>query len=358
MRDCQAAELVLGIDVGGTGSRVALAAAADRDADPAASPESADDPAAHPAVADTTRSDRLGEHTVLGTLTGPRVEIGPEGSSAPVVIRRLVSAARQAWPEQIPRVVGIGIGATGIASLTDDPAVLAQVIAAEADAPTAVTIDAVTAHLGALRGQGGAIAVLGTGAIAIAHPGADDHGVLTAQWSRVDGWGHLFGDRGGGAWLGRLALEAALRAHDKVDVRGAALLAAATGRFGQPSSWPATFYTRSDRAGLLAEFAADVATLARLDDPVAVDLLAEAGREAARSAVAASTAAGAQRVAVTGGLTQAGEALLEAFRAEAQHRRPDAAVVEAAGSPLDGALVLADHVAAGRVRAQAEVLWV
>lgn len=356
MRGCQAAELVLGIDVGGTGSRVALAAAADRDADAAASPGDAGDPAGHPT--DTTGSDRLGEHTVLGTLTGPRVEIGPEGSSAPVVIRRLVAAARQAWPEQFPRVVGIGIGATGVASLTDDPAVLAQVIAAEADAPTAVTIDAVTAHLGALRGQGGAITVLGTGAIAIAHPGADGHGVLTAQWSRVDGWGHLFGDRGGGAWLGRHALEAALRAHDKVDVRGAALLAAATGRFGQPSSWPATFYTRSDRAGLLAEFAADVATLARLDDPVAVDLLAEAGREAARSAVAAATAAGAERVAVTGGLTQAGEALVAEFRAEAQRRCPDAAVVEAVGTPLDGALVLADRVAAGRVRAQAEVIWV
>lgn len=337
MRDCGAAELVLGIDVGGTGSRVALASATDRDAG-------------------TAVSDRLGGQSILGTLTGPRVEIGPEGSSAPIVIRRLVAAARQAWPEPFSRVVGIGIGATGIASLADDPTVLAHVIAAEADASTAVTIDAVTAHLGALRGAGGAIAVLGTGAIAIAHPGADD-GVFADQWVRVDGWGHLFGDRGGGAWLGRHALEAALRAHDKVDVRGAALLAAATGRFGQPSTWPATFYTRSDRAGLLAEFAADVATLARLDDPVAVDLLAEAGREAARSAVAAAAAVGTMRVALTGGLTKAGEVLTSEFGAEASRLNPDVSVVESSGDPLSGALTLARLAAAGGVRPQPGVLW-
>ena len=63
-------------------------------------------------------------------------------------------------------------------------------------------------------------------------------------------------------------------------------------------------------------------------------------------------------ITTTAKTNEEAKALLEAFRAEAQHRRPDAAVVEAAGSPLDGALVLADHVAAGRVRAQAEVLWV
>ena len=324
-------DLVLGIDVGGTGSRVALAAPA---------------------------ADRLGDQVILGTLTGPRVEIGAEGTSAPVVIRRLVAAARQAWPEPFSRVTGIGIGATGIASLASDPTVLAQVIAAEADARTAVTIDAVTAHLGALGGAGGAIAVLGTGAIAIAHPGADDDGILGAQWTRVDGWGHLFGDRGGGAWIGRLALEAALRAHDRVDRRGAALLAAATGRFGDPSTWPATFYTRSDRAGLLAEFAVDVAALARVEDPVAVALLAEAGQEAARSAVAAAAASGASRIALTGGLTRAGEALLAEFGAEAARIDPDITVVEPGGDPLAGALVLASLIAAERIRAQEAVLWV
>lgn len=340
MQGGEGVDLVLGIDVGGTGSRVALAAPGTPRMSTAQGSEG------HP-----------GDLVVVGTLTGPRVDIGTGGSTAPVVIRRLVAAARQAWPEQFARIVGIGIGASGIASLSDDTTGLVRAISAEADAPAAVAIDAVTAHLGALDGAGGAVTVLGTGAIAIAHPGADEAGALPARWSRVDGWGHLFGDRGGGAWLGRRALEAALRAHDRVDPRGAALLAAATGRFGQPSSWPATFYTRSDRAGLLAEFAADAATLARLDDPVAVELLAEAGREAARSAVAAAVASGALRIAVTGGLIRAGEPLIAEFRAEAARLLPDVSVVDPAGDPLRGALLLARLVAEDRVRAQESVLW-
>src|SRR5699024_9045159 len=155
--------------------------------------------------------------------------------------------------------------------------------------------DAVTAHLGALDGRGGAITVLGTGAIALGHPGSDDHGHWCPGWSRVDGWGHLFGDRGGGAWLGRLGLELALRTHDGVDEYGSVLLEAAIRRFGLPASWPGRFYTRSDRAGLLAEFATDVAEAARSGDAASAELLDGAGREAARSALAAARAAPPRR---------------------------------------------------------------
>jgi hypothetical protein len=154
--------------------------------------------------------------------------------------------------------------------------------------PAVAAIDAVTAHLGALGGIGGAITVLGTGAIAIAHPGPDETGMWSPDWSRADGWGHLFGDRGGGAWLGRHGLELGLRTHDGLDEHGRALLEAATSRFGPPASWPGQFYTRGDRAGLLAEFAADIADCARSDDTASAELLRQAGEEAARSAVAAA----------------------------------------------------------------------
>lgn len=355
--------LVLGIDIGGTGSRVALAAL----------------DAIAGRLADTGAESDVGANSdndciaTLGTLTGPGVSIGADGSNAPQLIRRLVSAARDAWPEHFDSIRGIGIGATGIASLSTDVGELARSFAAEAKAETAVAIDAVTAHLGALDGRGGAVTVLGTGAIAIAHPGPDSQGLLPPTWTRVDGWGHLFGDRGGGAWLGRCALEAALKCHDGVDVRGAALLEAATQRFGEPQTWPAQFYTRNDRAGLLAEFAVDLASLVRAGDPAATELLAAAGREAARSAIAAGRSAlptgpsatladrhggdAPLRVALAGGLRQAGEALIDEFRAEAVRLSAEVSVVEPAGDPLHGALTLASHAADGRVRPQPGVVW-
>lgn len=362
--------LVLGIDIGGTGSRVALAAldaTAGRLTDVGADSDTVPD----------SDNDCI---ATLGTLTGPGVSIGADGSNAPQLIRRLVSAAREAWPEHLDSVRGIGIGATGIASLSTDIGELARSSAAEAKAETAVAIDAVTAHLGALDGRGGAVTVLGTGAIAIAHPGPDSQGLLLPTWTRVDGWGHLFGDRGGGAWLGRCALEAALRCHDGVDARGGAILEAATQRFGEPETWPAQFYTRDDRAGLLAEFAVDLANLVRTGDPAAAELLAAAGREAARSAIAAGRSAfptdrgeaavgrsptltgrksgdAPIRVALTGGLRQAGKALIDEFRAEAMRLSAEASVVEPAGDPLRGALTLASHAADGRVRPQPGVVW-
>ena len=335
---------VIGIDIGGSGSRAALGAvAADQEA-PRTCPR------------------------VLDTFIGPRLEVGSGGSTVLDVVRGLVDSAATAWAAHLPEVMGIGIGASGIASLSDGPAEVPAEISADFDIPAVAAIDAVTAHLGALDGRGGAITVLGTGAIAIGHPGPGEHGHWAADWSRVDGWGHLFGDRGGGAWLGRLGLELALRAHDGVDDCGSVLLEAAIRRFGLPDSWPGLFYTRSDRAGLLAEFATDIAEAARTGDAASAQLLDGAGREAARSALAAarpallrsveSAGAAAVRIALTGGLAAAGGHLVEGFGAESSRLRPDAAIVDPAGGPLDGALMLAHLGAGGKLSAQERVLWI
>ena len=344
--------LVLGIDIGGTGSRAALGDAGD------ASP-----------------APRIIDH-----LTGSRIEIGSNGSTVIDVVRELVRSAAKTWPDRFSEVSGIGIGATGIASLAEDPSAVLAEISADHGVPAAVAaIDAVTAHLGGLGGTGGAITVLGTGAIAIAHPGPDDAGSWSSAWSRVDGWGHLFGDRGGGAWLGRQGLELAMRTHDGIDERGRALLEAATRRFGPPASWPGQFYTRNDRAGLLAEFAVDIAETARTGDTASAGLLCEAGQEAARSAIAAArtadhrdrtaghpdhtadnqdrTAGHPIRIALTGGVAAAGDQLVEGFRTEAGRLHPNVTIVEPAGGPLAGALTLGHLGAGGKLNAQDRVIW-
>ena len=331
---------VIGIDIGGSGSRAALA---------------------------TDEEEPSTGRRVVDTFTGPRIEVGSGGSTVLEVARGLVDSAASTWADQLPEVVGIGIGATGIASLSEGPAGVLAEFSAEFGIPAVAAIDAVTAHLGALDGRGGAITVLGTGAIAIGHPGSDDHGHWCPDWSRVDGWGHLFGDRGGGAWLGRLGLELALRTHDGVDEYGSVLLEAAIRRFGLPASWPGRFYTRSDRAGLLAEFATDVAEAARSGDAASAELLDGAGREAARSALAAARAAPLRRaetagsapvrIALTGGLAAAGGHLVEGFGAESARLHPDATIVDPAGGPLDGALTLAHLGAGGKLSAQDRVVW-
>ncbi|KOG91913.1 ATPase, partial [Streptomyces varsoviensis] len=65
------------------------------------------------------------------------------------------------------------------------------------------------AYAGALGQRPGAVVAGGTGMIAIGSDLSREGG-----WRRADGWGHLLGDLGGGAWIGQAGLTAALRAHD------------------------------------------------------------------------------------------------------------------------------------------------
>ncbi len=69
-----------------------------------------------------------------------------------------------------------------------------------------VAHDSVTNYLGALGDHTGCVISAGTGTICLAM-GQD-------AVARVDGWGHLIGDAGSKYWIGRTALEAAMRGYD------------------------------------------------------------------------------------------------------------------------------------------------
>lgn len=290
--------MLLGIDIGGSGSRIALSAGSER-----------------------------------YELQGPRVSVTAEGGSAEVVARELLSLAERQWPSLYPRVSAVGIGATGFATLVRDPDGAVSRLAQIVNAPVAAAIDAVTAHLGSLGGAPGAVISLGTGAIAIGWDGED-------AWRRVDGWGHLLGDRGGGAWIGMRGLNRALAAHDGIDPSGAALLRAATARFGEPLQWPAQFYTQPDRAGVLASFAVDVVDLAN-DDLAARETVSRAAAHAAASLNAAAQEEVPPVMSAVGGLVNAGGAFLRQVRSELAALRPEAQLHPARGTSLDGALELA-----------------
>ncbi|MGP3635682.1 N-acetylglucosamine kinase [Streptomyces sp. 24-1644] len=247
-----------------------------------------------------------------------------------------------------PGIVALAIGAAGMATLGERlRAELPDALAAELGVRRlALAADAVTAYAGALGQRAGAVVAGGTGMIAL--------GTDLSEWRRADGWGHLLGDCGGGAWIGRAGLEAAMRAHDGRRGGSAALLARLVAVFGPATDLPGLLYPRTDRPALLASFAPEVAACAA-DDPVAAGILREAAAHIAETAAAVCPEAGPEgagqrEVALTGGLFQMGDPLLVPLREELARQVPQAVVVPAAGDPLSGSLRIARALATAGLR--------
>ncbi|MEU6357344.1 BadF/BadG/BcrA/BcrD ATPase family protein [Streptomyces sp. NPDC047072] len=279
----------------------------------------------------------------LGT-TAPResrepVRTGPRGIDPAHLLEQLAPMARALIVEA--GVGGLGtvvVGAAGLATLGDAlreelPGALAREFGVRT---VALVADAVTAYVGALGSRPGAVVAAGTGLIAV--------GTDLKCWRRADGWGHLLGDCGGGAWIGRAGLEAALRAHDGRPGGSKALLARAEEVFGPVRELPGKLYPRTDRPAVLASFAPEVAACAD-GDPVAAGILREAARNMAESAAAVCPTAGEPQVALTGGLFRTGAALLVPLEEELRRLLPHARQVAPAGGPLEGSVQIATDLA-------------
>ncbi|MDR7276086.1 BadF/BadG/BcrA/BcrD ATPase family protein [Catenuloplanes atrovinosus] len=239
------------------------------------------------------------------------------------------------------------IGCAGVA--TFGPALRDPLLAAVTAPRVAVCSDLLTAYAGglgltagALREDGGAGVVLAAGTGAVAFGGAPSTG-----WRRADGWGHLLGDDGGGGWIGRAGMRAALRAVDGRPGGSAPLLELLRARAGEPAAVVADLTGRADRAGVLAAFAPSVAEAAA-DDPVAASILAEAAGHLADTARAAA-GSGARDVAVTGNLVRPGGRLAGLLERACRARGLEARA--GAGTPLDGAVTLASALGRGDVPA-------
>lgn len=293
---------------------------------------------------------------VLGLRTSREpVRTGARGIDPGHLMEQLVPMARGLAAEtgvRRPRVVVVG--AAGLATLGDGlrdelPAALARELGPRT---VALAADAVTAYAGALGPRPGAVVAAGTGLIAI--------GTDLTRWRRADGWGHLLGDCGGGTWIGRAGLEAALRAHDGRDGGSARLLARAEEQFGPVSGLPGALYPRPDRPAVLASFAPQVAAACADGDPVAADVMRAAARHMADSAAAVCPRAEGARVAVTGGLLKLGDALVAPLEEELAKRLPHARRVVAEGDPLDGSVRVATGLATGSLTLPGDeaMLWV
>ncbi|MGA4847464.1 N-acetylglucosamine kinase [Streptomyces sp. G5(2025)] len=309
---------VLGVDSGGSGLRAALAV-------PDGGAPSA------PAAGGPVRS-------------AEPVRTGPGGIDASHFLAQLLPMARELLERAGGgRITAVAVGAAGMATLGDGlraalPSALGEALGVRR---VALAADAVTAYAGALGERPGAVVAAGTGLIAIGTDGT--------TWRRADGWGHLLGDCGGGAWIGRAGLEAAMRAHDGRRGGSRPLLARAEQLFGPVVGLPGQLYPRADRPAVLASFAPEVAGCAA-DDAVAGGILRGAARHIAEAAAAVSPEGGACEVALTGGVFKLGEPLLAPLREELASQLPRARQVPAAGDPLDGALRIAVDIALDRLR--------
>ncbi|NUT29584.1 MAG: ATPase [Streptomyces sp.] len=293
-----------------------------------------------------------GMRVVVGTVgrgvlarreTREPVRTGERGIDPGHLMEQLVPMVRASAAESGVAEPGAAvIGAAGLASLGDAlraelPAALAREFGI---GRVALVADAVTAYVGALGPRPGAVVAAGTGLIAT---GTD----LTC-WRRADGWGHLLGDCGSGAWIGRAGLEAALRAYDGRPGGSVALLGRAEELFGPMRGLPGRLYPRPDRPAVLASFAPQVAGCAD-GDPVAADILRAAARHMAESAAAVCPGTGEPQVAFTGGLFKIGAPLVVPLEEELAKRLPHARRVPAAGDPLQGAVRIATDLATGEL---------
>ena len=111
----------------------------------------------------------------------------------------LAEASQRACLETAPRFASACLGFSG--GPADKESLVAEIVQSDR---TIVTHDALIALSGATAGTPGIIVIAGTGSIAFGRNAA-------GRTARAGGWGYLFGDEGGGFFLVREALRAALR---------------------------------------------------------------------------------------------------------------------------------------------------
>lgn len=195
--------------------------------------------------------------------------------------------------------------------------------------------DSVTAFLGTLGEERGVVVAAGTGTVGFA--------VGASAVARIDGWGNLMGDAGSAYWLGREALEAAMRAHDG---RGPETMLLEVVRSEFPDVESAYIELQSDpsRVERIARYARQVSAVAD-DDDVARSILTRGARELALTAFTGLRRVGehlapAPTIRVTGGVFRSAHIVSE-FSSELYALLPGADIRVADADPLDGAELLA-----------------
>jgi glucosamine kinase len=240
-------DFLIGVDGGGTGTRVRIAQAALRSGQPNA-------PRGFTELAQGSAGP-----------SGLGLGIANAWSAVGEAIAQAFDAAGLERPS--PARTAIGLGLAGV----HNKLWAQEFTAANPGYPALVLeTDAFTTLMGAHGGRPGAIVAIGTGSVGEA---------LLADGTRreVGGWGFPAGDEAGGAWIGLRAINHVQQVLDGRQAPGAfsaALLHACGGHRDMLQAWLGGA-TQTDYASLAP------LVLQHAEDPVAAAILRDAGREAA-----------------------------------------------------------------------------
>lgn len=279
--------LLIGVDGGGTGCRVAIGTAVDG---------------------------------VLGRAEGGRANAT---SNPALAVKNIIATVTQAAQQAniSPTMLGDAIAHIGIAGvMTSQDS--AQIISALPYKDVTVTDDRPTAVTGALGEMGGYLLSVGTGTIAASS--------TPDGFEFVGGWGFQVSDHGSGAWLGRAALEQVLLCYDGI-ADHTSLTRELFSKYGRDPNEVVAFSTAAC-PGDFGSLAPDIIKHARADDPWAQSLMTVGANHLADSLVALGFQPG-DRLCLTGGVGPHYADFL-----------PDgylSGYVDACGTALDGAFQLA-----------------
>ncbi|HMV82847.1 MAG TPA: BadF/BadG/BcrA/BcrD ATPase family protein [Blastocatellia bacterium] len=204
--------------------------------------------------------------------------------------------------------------------------------------------DARVALAGATGNRPGVVIIAGTGSIAC---GVNARG----HFARSGGWGPIMGDEGSGSYIGRRTLEAVMMAWD---YRGkpTGMMEPVLKHFGvsSPPELTTVIYDSSPKEkgeiqSRIAQLSRVAVSAAQEGDAVAQDILSDAARELAKTAIAVieqlRMEQDAFRVAYVGGVFEAGELILKPLREEIQKVAPNAEIAPPLESPVIGAVKMA-----------------
>ena len=207
--------------------------------------------------------------------------------------------------------------------------------------------DHVTSHAGALAGATGVILSAGTGVACLAIAAG------TGAHASFDGAGYLVGDEGGGFWLGRHGIRAALSAYEGRGPR-TSLTEVLAARFGALPGVAARLHSNPRAVDTIARMAVVVLAEAASGDQVAAAIVSDATDRLVTTASAGVrflSPAPEMRVALGGRLLLENHQLADAVSSGIRANHPEVPVVMASGSSLDGACQLAESAHPGPYRA-------
>ena len=225
-----------------------------------------------------------GGSKTLAVIVDANERIMGEGTSGPsnplrVGIARAAAAVREAIDKaceaaQVRRedILAAQVGLAG-ARRTELRERVREALGNLGIADLEVVADADIALYGATNGEAGVVVIAGTGSVCC---GVNARGKRNC----AGGWGPVAGDEGGGAWIARRALRAIAHASDGRGPK-TSLMTAACAYFHvtSPEDLSTAIYAPTMTNERLAGFGKQVIEAAKAKDPVAREIVAEAGRE-------------------------------------------------------------------------------